>query len=565
MPKSDLDRARVLSRLGAPVSRDALDELLFLSKAEVEAEDDTTLTLSVTPDRLDLLSEGGLALHLEGALERAVGILPIREHANPGPLQIEVDASVTAVRPAIAGVVVHAPRSRALDDGTLAEAVRFQELLHATVGRERRVASLGIYPVERVRAPVRYALEPLSEVRFVPLDGSEEVGAEPFFRDHPLAARYGAYGRVDDRCLTLRDAAGEVLSLPPVLNSRTAGEARVGDRVLLLESTGTRARAVREALGLLLLVFVAYGWTVSPVPVRSPEGSVEDGRAVFAPRPIELTAARVASVLGRSLSSADLTARLQRARLGSRTEAAGDRWTVSAPPWRPDLLTEVDVAEDVVLAGALRAEDGLLLPSRSRGRVRKETQFRRRIASLLLGLGFAAPYTSVLVSDAAVARLDGGRSIRLANPVSAEFSHLRDRLLLSHLEVLAHNTRFGYPQRFAEVGPVIVPAPAAEPGAETRYRAGLLVASDTAGFAEAAALVDYLLRSTDVGSVREPAELPCTIPGRAARARVAGEVVAELGEIHPSILADMGVPVPVAWAELDLTVLWTLLGGDDTV
>jgi phenylalanyl-tRNA synthetase beta subunit len=92
----------------------------------------------------------------------------------------------------------------------------------------------------------------------------------------------------------------------------------------------------------------------------------------------------------------------------------------------------------------------------------------------------------------------------------------------------------------------------------------MIVAAEGAGFAEVAATVDYLLRTLDVGSVREPAELPGTIPGRAARVRVAGETVAELGELHPRLLVGLGVPVPVAWAEVDLTALGPLVARRDT-
>ncbi len=237
---------------------------------------------------------------------------------------------------------------------------------------------------------------------------------------------------------------------------------------------------------------------------------------------------------------------------------------MTSPPWRPDLLGPVDLAEEVVLSRGLRSEDGIVPPSPTRGHRRAETDFRRRIAALLLGLGFTQPHTPLLVSEVCVGRLAGGAPIRLRNPVSAEFAFVRDRLLLSHLDVLAHNTRRSYPQRFAEVAPVVLRSPEAEAGAETRYRAGFIVASERAGFADVAALVEYLLGSLDVGAVREPAELPGTIPGRAARARVAGESVAEMGEIHPRILAEIGVPVPSAWAELDLSALWPLVARRDT-
>ena len=74
MPQSVLRRDRVVGSLPQPLSDAALADLLSISKAELEAQDAETLTVSVTPDRLDLLSEGGLSLYLEGATEVAKGI-----------------------------------------------------------------------------------------------------------------------------------------------------------------------------------------------------------------------------------------------------------------------------------------------------------------------------------------------------------------------------------------------------------------------------------------------------------------------------------------------------------
>jgi phenylalanyl-tRNA synthetase beta subunit len=106
---------------------------------------------------------------------------------------------------------------------------------------------------------------------------------------------------------------------------------------------------------------------------------------------------------------------------------------------------------------------------------------------------------------------------------------------------------------------VIVRSEKAEAGGETRYHASAVLAADTAGFADAASWVDYLLRSVDVVAVREPVEFLPLIPGRSARARIAGEPIAEMGEIHPRVLESLGVPVPAAWAEVDLTGLWALV------
>jgi phenylalanyl-tRNA synthetase beta chain len=563
VPQSILRREGVLGLLPNRISDAALEDLLFSSKAELEAQDAETLTVSATPDRLDLLSEGGLALSLAGAMEAAKGVPRPKVIEGPGPApRVRVEESVRSIRPVIAAVLVSAPTDAGLDALTLAEAVRFQELLHASVGRERKAASLGIYPYERLSPPFRYALDPMSGVRFVPLEGSEEVTAEAFFRDHPMAAKFGALGRVRDSCLTLRDARGTILSLPPILNSRTGGEARVGDRGLLLESTGTRERAVRESLGLLLVVFASRGWSVTPVAIEGGP-TPGDGRSVFSDRSLELPRATLEAISGTKHAAGEVESRLARLRLGGHPHAGG--WRVEVPPWRPDLLTAVDLAEDVILAQVVRPEDGLLPPSHGRGRRRRFTTFRRRFSDALLGLGYSVPFTTVLVGEGTVRRLAGTSPIRLSYPPSAEWAYVRDRLLLSHLEILGTNTRHRYPQRFAEVAPVVVADPTAEPGAQTRYHAGAMIAGEGAGFADAAALVDYLLRGVDIVPVREPAEIPGTVAGRSARARVAGESVAEMGELHPRVLSELGVPVPVAWAELDLSALFPLVGRSDTL
>ncbi len=562
MPQAVLRRDRVVALLPRPLSDRELDDLLFDSKAELEARDPATLTISVTPDRLDLLSEGGLALELQGALGAARGLpkLEVVPSAESG-LRFEADPSVDGIRPVIGGIALTSPDDAGLDAGTLEEAVRVQELLHASVGRDRRAASLGIYPLDRLTAPFRYALEPIADVRFVPLGATDEVRGGEFFQAHPMAQRYGPLGRVGERCLVLRDDAGVVLSLPPVLNGRVGGEARPGDRRLLLESTGVRERPVREALGLLSVVFASRGWRATAVPVVGPGPHSGDGQSILRPRTVELATTTLTELAGVAYAAPEVERRLARARLGGHPRPGG--WRVEVPPWRTDLLTAVDVAEDVILAEALRPEDGRIPPSATRGRRRAASRLRRRFATALLGFGLVAPYTSLLVSDDAVARVRGAHPIRMAYPVSAEFSTVRDRLLLSHLEVLRRNTRHAYPQAIGEVGPVVVPDPTSEPGAATRYHAAALLASEGAGFADAAALVDALLRTVDVVAVREPAELPGTIGGRSARARIAGETVAEMGEVHPETLAAIGVPVPVAWAELDLTALFPLLGLGD--
>ena len=156
MPRATIPRARLAEALGRDLPDAELRDLLWSTKAEFDGPEGGSLVLEATADRLDLLTESGLALALAPKVGGAHGLVPIRSAPWSGPApQLLVDPSVGGVRPAIAGAIVEAPESRPLDAGLLDEAIRFQELLHATYGAQRKRASIGIYPTDRFEFPVR--------------------------------------------------------------------------------------------------------------------------------------------------------------------------------------------------------------------------------------------------------------------------------------------------------------------------------------------------------------------------------------------------------------------------
>jgi phenylalanyl-tRNA synthetase beta chain len=557
MPQARLVPARIQVAAGQAIPQSGWAERLFPTKAEFkEFHSPEEIVIEATADRLDLLCDSGLGMALGGSLGTYRGPIGLRAGPESRIGRIEVDDSVRPLRPEIGAVELTPPEGVTVDAGLLGEAVRFQELLHATLGLDRRLASFGLYSLERIRGPISYRSETADQVRFVPLDESASVTGGAFLASHPMAARYGGFGSTETGMLVLRDAAGAVLSVPPILNAEGPGSVRPGDGPLLLESTGTRRGRVADGIGLLMLPFVAAGWAVTPVPV-SRAGEVETGATLVAGRSLLLTASGLTAIAGRAVPAREVESALASCRLAAVPTPEG--WRVTAPPWRPDLLGEVDLIEEVLLAAGVRVEDGLMLPSATRGHRRPESDFRDRVAELLLASGFVPLHTPVLVGEGRAQRIGRVHALRLTNPVSEEVAVMRDRLLPSLVASLSRNVRHAYPQSLSEVGPVIVPDRTAESGGRTSWRAGFVRAGDGSGFADAAARIDAVLRRFGALGVREPAELPGLIPGRGAVLRVAGETVAELGELHPQILEAEKIPVPVSYGEIDLSALWPLV------
>ena len=570
MPQSTLSSKLLFDLMKKEIPAEEMEKLFFHTKAELKEMKDGSLTIEITADRLDMLSESGLSWALEGILGLSEGIpYAVREEPLPS-MAVRVDHSVAPLRENIEMAVAQAPSGDYVNQEMLEELVRFQELLHATIGRDRRHASIGIYPLKELKPPFTYAMEPLKSITFSPLptdwDGPKEMDGPEFFERHPMAQKYASLGRVGDSALTLRDSKGAILSLPPVLNSARHGELKPGDTEVLIESTGTLGISTKQLLGYMLLPFVARGWSISPVPVRR-KNRLDPAVESISLRKVLLANKLVSELLGISLTSEEVRKAILASRLGA--EESGQGWEVIVPPWRPDILGAVDLVEEVAIARGLESFTPEFSTPSTPGRALASTRFFTRFLEVMVGMGYQEMHTPILISQALAEGLcsksDGkgigaSKAIPLTNPVSQEFGYTRPALLPGLVGALCHNTGEKYPQRLFELGEVVAGDPSDEVGARTETHIALVDAGDGSGFARASAIAERLARVVGIVPTREPGEAVGAIPGRVASLKFAGEEFAILGEVHPSVLAEMKIQEPVSWVEVDLTLLWKLKG-----
>ena len=185
------------------------------------------------------------------------------------------------------------------------------------------------------------------------------------------------------------------------------------------------------------------------------------------PEPIEraritVRTARVNQLLGTELPGSGIRDLLTP--LGIATEGTGDDFVAVAPTFRPDLVREIDVVEEVGrrvgLQNIVRSvpsnpeKIGLLTPAQRE---------RRAIADVLVGAGYDEAYTLPLVAPADLTRAGFGTGsvIEVENPLRAEESLLRPALLPGLLRALGFNAAHGTPDvGLFELGSVFAsPAP----------------------------------------------------------------------------------------------------------
>lgn len=544
-----------------PVTTEQLEAWLPLVKGELKDHDDASGELRIElqdSNRPDLWSCEGIARQIRTALAGKARRYPFFRPKRPTK-RLQVSPGLESVRPYVAACT--AVGYRVTEEG-LTQLIQTQEKLADIFGRRRRTVSIGLYRLPAIVFPVTYTLVKPDEARFTPLGFDEPMSLGDILSVHPKGVEYGPILAGHDRVPLLRDAEGQILSLPPVINSREIGEVRVGDTELFVEVTGTDLFMVLLTLNILAVNLADRGAAIEPVEVLYPSATPL-GKTVRTPldfardRPIPVKT--IEAALGHSFGATAIARALTA--YGYRVKPSRGRLVVKPPPYRNDLMHAVDVVEDVAISRGY-GEFPPVMPSQfTVGGLSRVEQMSDRIRDLMVGLGFQEIMSNILASRQDLCdrmRLGAtpwGRLIEVENAMSQSYSCLRQWITPSLLRVEAASTRVFYPHRVFEVGEIAVPDPADAQGARTVMSLGALIAHAGANFSEIHSCLDLLLFYLDVPYTLEPVAHPSFLEGRAGRVLSNGRAVGLIGELHPEVLEQWQIGMPSVVFELEVDAL----------
>ncbi len=317
-------------------------------------------------------------------------------------------------------------------------------------------------------------------------------------------------------------------------------------------------RVLEHGLG---LIANAGNGVAAPHALLSAEASTDPAPA------ITFRAERAARVLGTAVD-------IERARRiftllgGTCEDAEGDVLRMSPPSWRPDLLHEIDWVEEVARVIGYDAIDAALPTVPLRAQSGSDTQHFQQVLRLCLAsLGFHEAVNLSLVSpESHLGTLEGGKPIRLKNPLSSERTEMRTSLLPGLLENVARGRRHQVPSfRLFEVGRVF--ALASHDQVVERVRLGVVLAGDqrewmgsgrSPDFFDIKGLVQHLVQS--LGGQLPAVGLPdghveAFHPKQVACAQLHGRTCAIFGVLHPDVTEKHNVPAATLYAELDVSLL----------
>jgi phenylalanyl-tRNA synthetase beta chain len=542
MPITTVSLSDLSGLVGRELDGKNLRSAILGAKGEVEGVDGDEVKLEIKDsNRLDLLSPEGIARTLRGFLGIEKG-LP-KYSSRPSGIDVLVDERVKDVRPF---VVACSARGVELSEDTLVSYMNLQEKIHATYGRGRRRMAIGFYDLDLIKPPIRYILTDPDQNAFVPLGFEEEMTPRRILAEHPKGRDYAHLLEGFAGYPMLLDSEGQVLSMPPIINSSTLGRVTPETRNLFVEATGSDFGVLSLGLNVLATALADRGGQIGSVRLVYGQGDLRK-TPDFSTKTMELRPESCNRLLGLEMSTGQMVDLLARARFQARM--VGKDIKVTIPPYRGDMMHQADLVEEIAIMYGYDMMGPVDPKIPTVGRTDALEDFSDMLRELMIGMGFQEVMTFVLTSPENVSTKMGGRKIQcveIENPSTQTFSVFRPDLAPSILEFLGHNAHVSYPQKIFEVGDAVA---VVRGSCATQRRLSLAWADSRVNLTHLKGLVDYLMASIGVKCAVEPRDSAQFIPGRAAVVKAGRKLAGCFGEIHPEVLTAWQIPVPVLVAE----------------
>ncbi len=537
---------------GGEITFDDLEKLSFDYGMEVEEkpDEDGEFGVNITPERPDMYSIEGYVRALSGFSEKTPGL-----HSQPtsqSDVELYVGPVIDEIRPYIGGAII---RDVTVDDQLLRSIIRFQEKLHLTLGRKRKKIAIGIYDMDKVVPPLHYNAVKPNEVSFVPLEMENELNLEEILEQHPMGQEY-AHLLEDFRCYPiLMDSKGNVLSFPPIINSNYSGKVTEDTRNLFVEVTGTHEPTLMRTLNMLATSISQRGGSLERITVKY------QGRDYLSPELkedlLQVERSFIEDYLGIELDDVTIEKYLSRMKYDVKTKDGV--FHITSPSYRTDVISEVDVVEDIAIAHGYSnfSPRTPRIHTQGKGSVRED--FSNYVRDICAQTGLAEVMTLTLSNTQ-------DQYTRINLPIDVDYVSVlnsksmghdiaRVRLLPELLKTLNYNKTQPTPMGIFEVEDTIVVDRTQFTQSRDIRKLAIAEMGAYSDFTRIRSLVAGVMEQLPVEYKITSSTTPYFFEGRRGDIYVGDLFVGSFGEIHPSVLGNFDLNLPVAAAEMNLDLI----------
>ena len=498
------------------------------------------LEIDVTPDRPDLLSYQGFKRSFLAFLGKKTGLKRYKINPPEKDYEVIVDPSVKDIRPYTVCAIIKKIR---FNDEKIKEIIELQEKIHSTMGRKRKKLAIGIYPLEKIKLPIHYkALEP-DKIRFQPLESPREMSGLQILQRHPTGRDYAHLLTGKARFPIFEDSEGNILSMPPIINSEKTGRVTENTKEVFVECSGFDLSILEKCLNIIVTTFSDMGGNIYAMKVKdimTPNLKTDKMR---------LSLENTNKKLGLTLKEKEIKQLIER--MGHDY----DQGNVEIPSWRTDILHEVDLIEEVAIAYGYDRLEPIIPKIATIGEEDRFSTIKRKISELLIGQKFLEisnyhltkkhdQFTNMGIpekQEKGVVELEGSKT---------EYNILRKDLTHYALKILSENIDAEYPQKIFETGKVFN----LTKNGDIFEKEKLSCAITPGNFTDIKQTLEYLGNLLEIKFELKESEKISThfIEGRTADIILDEKKIGTMGEIHPKILKNWKTKMPVSSLEIDL-------------
>jgi phenylalanyl-tRNA synthetase beta chain len=531
--------------LDAPVGTD-IREFLKL--------DDTTIEISVTPNRADCLGILGVARDVA-----VINQLPLVE-PEMNPVKATIDTAIS--------IDVQAPQACPRYLGRVVKGINVKA--PTPLWMREKLRRCGTRSIDAVVDITNYVLlelgQPMHAFDLNRIDGGIVVRMAK--KDEALTLLDGTEAKLNEDTLVIADH-GKALAMAGIFGGEHSGVNDETQDVLLesaffapLSITGRARRqglhtdashryergvdpqlqfkAIERATALLLSI---CGGEAGPVIDVTSEADLPKAAT------ITLRREKLDRLIGHHVEDAQVTDILTR--LGCQVQHHGDHWVAVAPSWRFDMQIEEDLVEEVArVYGYNNIPDVPVKASLVMTKHREANLSLKRVKNLLVDRGFQEAITYSFVDPKVQALLHPGEdALILPSPISVEMSAMRLSLWSGLLSAVVNNqNRQQSRVRLFESGLRFVPDTQADLG----IRQDVMLSGVISGTKNeehwdlARQAVDYYDLKGDLEAILELTGKmndvqfkveanPALHPGQSAAIYLHGERIGFIGVVHPEL------------------------------
>ncbi len=547
MPKIDISKSDLESLLGMDIKESELERFFFCAKGEVDGFENDTIKLDVKDsNRPDLWSVEGVVRELK----HDMGIKPREYTFEKSDYIVKVNPNVKDIRPKVAYAVA---RNVRISDALLTSLIQMQEKIALSYGRKRKEVGIGLFDLNKIHGTnLNYFAADPKITKFAPLGYDIEMTLEQILQEHPKGKEYAHLLKGFNKYPILADEKNLILTMPPIINSNYSGKVTSETTDLFIEAAGLNQEMVNVALLIVCMALIDRGAEIETVNIDY--GVEKIDTPYLKKEKMDINKQKIFDYVGQEVNDNDLESLLTRK--GYDVKINKDKVELEYPNYRIDIMHPVDVIEDLLISMDYNKIKPQEVDVYSKGSVLEKTNWADALRIIGIGAGLQEIITFTLTSkEKQFLKMNRtGKALTIANPMSESVEIFRDSIIPEQIEFLSKNQHISYPQNVFEVGKVLEENDA---GIFERVFFTASLCYEGVDYTYTKRLCDFVLNNIGAEKITY-SELKHNsfIEGRVAKVSytINGKIRNGIvGEIHPKVLNNFKLEVPLAVFELDVT------------